>query len=43
MGDALNYLEEGMPAEVVFYEGTAFSVDIPPSAEREITWTEPAV
>jgi hypothetical protein len=23
MGDALNYLEEGMPAEVVFYEGKA--------------------
>jgi elongation factor P len=43
MGDALNYLEEGMPAEVVFYEGKAISVELPTSLEREITWTEPAV
>jgi elongation factor P len=43
MGDALNYLEEGMAAEVVFYEGKAISVEIPTSVEREITWTEPAV
>ena len=32
-----------MPAEVVFYEGKAISVEIPTSVEREITWTEPAV
>jgi elongation factor P len=43
MGDALNYLEEGMPSEVVFYEGKAISVELPTSVEREITWTEPAV
>ena len=43
MGDALNYLEEGMEAEVVFYEGKAISVELPTSVEREITWTEPAV
>ena len=43
MGDALNYLEEGMPAEVVFYDGKAISVELPTSVEREITWTEPAV
>jgi len=43
MGDALSYLEEGMPAEVVFYEGKAISVELPNSVEREITWTEPAV
>jgi elongation factor P len=43
MGDALSYLEDGMPAEVVFYEGKAISVEIPTSLEREITWTEPAV
>ena len=43
MGDALNYLEEGMTAEVVFYEGKAISVELPTSVEREITWTEPAV
>ncbi|MBU4610247.1 elongation factor P [Achromobacter sp. GG226] len=43
MGDALNYLEEGMPAEVVFYEGRAISVDLPNTLVREITYTEPAV
>ncbi len=43
MGDALNYLEEGMEAEVVFYDGKAISVELPTSVEREITWTEPAV
>ena len=43
MGDALNYLEEGMPSDVVFYEGKAISVELPTSVEREITWTEPAV
>ena len=43
MGDALNYLEDGMPVEVVFYDGKAISVELPTSVEREITWTEPAV
>ena len=42
MGDALNYLEDGMPVEVVFYDGKAISVELPTSVEREITWTEPA-
>jgi elongation factor P len=43
MGDTLNYLEDGMAAEVVFYEGKAISVELPTSVVREITWTEPAV
>jgi elongation factor P len=43
MGDALNYLEDGMTGEVVFYEGKAISIELPTSVEREITWTEPAV
>jgi elongation factor P len=43
MGDALNYLEDGMACEVVFYDGKAISVELPTSVEREITWTEPAV
>ena len=42
MGDALNYLEDGMPAEVVFYDGKAISVELPNSLTRVIT-TEPAV
>jgi len=43
MGDAINYLEEGMEVEVVFYEGRAISVEMPNSVVREITYTEPAV
>ena len=43
MGDALNYLEEGMTVDVVFYEGRAISVELPTIVVREITYTEPAV
>jgi elongation factor P len=43
MTDALNYLEEAMPCEVVFYEGKAISVALPNSLVREVIYTEPAV
>lgn len=43
MGDALNYIEDGMGCEVVFYEGRAISVELPNSVVREITYTEPGV
>lgn len=43
MGDALNYLEEGMEVEVVFYNERAISVELPTIVVREITYTEPAV
>lgn len=43
MGDALNYIEEGMACEVVFYEGRAISVEMPTSVVREVAYTEPAV
>ena len=43
MGDSLNYLEEGMACEVVFYNEKPISVDIPQSLERDIEYTEPAV
>ena len=33
MGDSLNYLEEGMACEVVFYNEKPISVDIPQSLE----------
>jgi elongation factor P len=42
MGDAINYLEDGMPVEVVFYDGKAISVELPTSVVREVS-TEPAV
>ena len=43
MTDALKYLEDGMPCDVVFYEGKAISVDVPTSVVREVIYTEPAV
>ncbi|MBI4755402.1 MAG: elongation factor P [Betaproteobacteria bacterium] len=43
MGDALRFLEDGLPCEVVFYEGRAISVELPSSVVREIIYTEPAV
>ena len=42
MGDAIQYLEDNMPVEVVFYDGKAISVELPTSVVREIE-TEPAV
>jgi len=43
MGDALNYLEDGMEGEIVLYEGRPISIEIPQSLVREIAYTEPAV
>ncbi|WP_085314926.1 elongation factor P [Derxia lacustris] len=43
MGDALSYLEEGMPADVVFYNDRAISVELPTSLVREVIYTEPAI
>ena len=42
MGDAINYLEDNMAVEVVFYDGKAISVELPTTVVREIT-TDPAV
>jgi elongation factor P len=43
MTDALNYLDDGMPVEVVFYEGKALSIELPTTVVREVEYTEPAV
>ena len=43
MVDALKYLEDAMPCEVVFYNGKAISVELPTSLVREVIYTEPAV
>ena len=43
MTDALNYLEDGMPCEVVFYNEKPISIELPKSVVREIIYTEPAV
>ncbi len=43
MADALKYLEEGMQANAVFYNGKAISIELPTILVREVTYTEPAV
>jgi elongation factor P len=43
MADALVYLEDGMPCEVVFYDGKAISIELPNTLVREVVYTEPAV
>ena len=43
MAEALKYLEDGMPAECVFYEGRPISIELPTILVREVTYTEPAV
>jgi elongation factor P len=43
MGDALNYIEDNMACEVIFYQGRAISVEMPTTVTREIIYTEPAI
>jgi elongation factor P len=43
MGDSINYIEDGMPCEVVFYNEKAISVELPNTIVREVIYTEPAV
>lgn len=43
LGDAINYLEDNMTCEVVFYNDKAISVDLPNTIIREVIYTEPAV
>jgi len=43
MGDAINYLEDGLQCEITFYDGKAISVELPNSVVREISYTEPAI
>jgi elongation factor P len=43
MGDALNYLDDGMEAELVIYNERPIAVEIPQTVVREIAHTEPAV
>lgn len=43
LGDALNFIEDGMPGELVFYNGKPISIELPSSVVREIIYTEPGV
>jgi len=43
LGDAEEYLDDGVQCELVFYDGRAISVELPTTVVREISYTEPAV
>ena len=43
MEDVLKYLEDGMKAEVVLYNGRPISIELPTILVREVVYTEPAV
>ncbi|MFZ3017680.1 MAG: elongation factor P [Gallionella sp.] len=43
MGDAINYIEDNMACEVVFYNEKAISVELPNTIVREVVYTEPSV
>ncbi|MEO8674590.1 MAG: elongation factor P [Casimicrobiaceae bacterium] len=43
LGDAINYLADGLECELTFYDGKAISVELPTSVVREVNYTEPAV
>lgn len=43
IGDALNYLKDGMECEAVFYDGKAISVEMPTTIVRQVVYSEPAV
>jgi elongation factor P len=43
LGDAINYIEDGMTCEVVFYNDKAISVELENTIVREVIYTEPAV
>jgi elongation factor P len=41
LGSAKNFLLDGMQIEIVTYNDEALSVDLPPSVDLEVTYTEP--
>ena len=43
LGDALNYLKDGMECEAVFYNEKAISVELPTTIQRKVAYSEPAV
>ena len=43
LGDAADYMVEGMTAQVAFYQGEIISVEIPASVELTIAETEPGI
>ncbi len=42
MGETVNYIEDGMSCEAVFYNEKAISVELPNAIVRKVVYTEPA-
>ncbi len=43
VGDAANYLVEGMTAQIPQFEGTSIGIDLPASVELAVSYAEPGV
>jgi elongation factor P len=43
LGDAMNYLKEGMSLEIASYKGEVVAVEIPITVELEVTDTDPGL
>src|SRR5262249_15977953 len=43
VGDQMLYMKEGSKAQIVFYEGTPISLELPATVELKVVETEPSV
>ena len=43
IGEAANYMTDGMTVRLAMFDGTPVDVELPASVELEVTYTEPAV
>jgi len=43
LGDAVNYLTPQFKVNIIFYEGTPISVDLPPTVDLTVVETEPSI
>src|SRR5258706_4972019 len=41
LGDAINYIEDGMSGEALFYNGRAISFELLTTVVRDVTYTQP--
>jgi elongation factor P len=43
LGDAINYIEEELNLDVIYYEATPVAVELPTFIEKEVIYTEPGL
>lgn len=43
VGEAANYLTEGLEAEILFHQGKALGIDLPAAVTLKVTYTEPGL